>query len=250
MIVSAERKAGEQILHAHNVIANNKTDARNVVTEYDTGIQQMLIETFSTALPDAHFFCEEMASPDSLDAEHTFIIDPIDGTMNFVKGFHHSCVSTAYMNRGVISAAAIYNPYADEMFTAIIGKGAWLNGEKLKIENVSLAESVVCFGSAPYYRDTRDRTLAMIRAALDIGLDIRREGSAALDLCSVAAGRSGVFFEMLLSFWDFAAGMLIATEAGAEVRTVDGGPLPATGEKSSVLCGAPAAVRDFLALGI
>lgn len=249
MICTAEKKAGERILHAHDIMPKNKTDARNVVTEYDTSIQQMLMDTFSAALPGAHFFCEEMDNPDSLDAEHVFVIDPIDGTMNFVRGFHHSCISTAYMNRGVISAAAIYNPYVDEMFTAIAGKGAWLNGKKLEIENVSLAESVVCFGSAPYYRDTRDRTLELVRASLDIGLDIRREGSAALDLCSVASGRAGVFFEMLLSFWDFAAGMLIATEAGAEILTVDGEPLPLNGSKSSVLCGAPDAVRDFLSLG-
>ena len=83
------------------------------------------------ALPDARFFCEEMNEQDDLDAEQLFIIDPIDGTMNFVHGFHHSCISVAYAERGVVRAGAIYNPYVDEMFTAISGQGARLNGRPI-----------------------------------------------------------------------------------------------------------------------
>lgn len=234
MIVSAERKAGEMIRHAHGVIAENKTDARNVVTEYDRNIQELLIRSFRAELPEAHFFCEENDLQDSLNAEHVFIIDPIDGTANFVSGFHHSCISVAYASFGKVCAAAIYNPYVDEMFTALKGKGAFLNGKPIHVHDHSLEGSVACLGSCPYYHELADATFRMLRYMYDHALDIRREGSAALDLCSVAAGRAGVFMELKLSYWDYAAGALIVEEAGGRCFSAPGVPLPADGSKTCV----------------
>ena len=123
LIISAEREAAGLILEAHEILAEAKTDHRNVVTEYDRRVQELLITRLREALPDARFFCEEMNEQDHLDAGQLFIIDPIDGTMNFVHGFHHSCISVAYAERGVVRAGAIYNPYVDEMFTAVAGQG-------------------------------------------------------------------------------------------------------------------------------
>lgn len=248
LLIAAEKKAGELVMHAHGIMAEQKTDARNVVTEYDRKVQDLLMAILSEAVPGAHFFCEEMEHPDSLSAEHVFIIDPIDGTMNFVKGLHHSCISIAYMRSGALSAAAVYNPYADEMFSAVRGKGACLNGEPIRMPDAPMKEGVACFGTAPYYADKTDKTFRILRAVFDNSLDIRREGSAALDLCSVAAGRAGIFFEMALSLWDFAAGALIVEEAGGRACMTDGQPFRFDEGKPSVLAGSPRAVEDFLRL--
>jgi len=168
--------------------------------------------------------------------------------MNFVRGFHHSCISVAYAERGVVRAGAIYNPYVDEMFTAITGQGARLNGRSIHVADAGLSESLVCFGSSPYAPELADRTFALTKALFLAGLDVRREASAALDLCSVAAGRAGLYFELQLSLWDYAAGVLIAEEAGGQCCTIDGNCFPSDGSKTSLLAGSPAAVSDFFRL--
>ena len=186
-VEDAERKAAELVLQAHGILAEAKSGKRDVVTEYDRRVQTFLIEQLQKLLPDAGFFCEEMKEQDRLDAGHLFIIDPIDGTMNFVHGFHHSCISAAYAEEGTVRVGAIYNPYIDEMFTAIRGEGAFLNGRPIAVSRDGLSESVVCFGTSPYHPELADRTFRLVRKAFDAGLDVRREGAAALDLCTVAA---------------------------------------------------------------
>ena len=248
LMCAVEREAGELLLHARGVLAERKTGHRDVVTEYDRRVQELLISHFSAALPEARFFCEENDRHDDLHADQVFIIDPIDGTMNFVRGFHHSCISAAFMRSGAVCAAAVYNPYVDELFSAIRGEGAWLNGRPVRVSDAPLSESVVCVGTSPYDVSLADRSFALAKAAFLAGLDIRRQGSAELDLCSVAAGRAGVYFELGLSLWDYAAGMLIVEEAGGICRTVTGEALPLTAEKSSMVAGGKQALKDFLAL--
>ena len=248
MICEAEREAAALILQAHDILAERKTDRRDVVTEYDRRVQSMLIERLSAVLPAARFFCEENDRHDDLRAEHVFIIDPIDGTMNFVRGFHHSCISVACMRRGRLAAGAIYNPYVDELFTALDGGGAFLNGRPIRVSDEGLGASVVCVGTAPYSPALADRTFALMKAAYLAGLDVRREGSAALDLCSVAAGRAGAYFELGLSLWDYAAGLLLVREAGGVCCQVDGEALPLGPSRPSVAAGGPQAVRELLEL--
>ena len=247
LIESIEREAAQLMLHAHGIMSENKTGSRDVVTEYDRRIQQLIMHRITDLFPDAAFFCEEMAVRQDVAAQHLFIIDPIDGTMNFVRGFNHSCISVAYASCGTVRAAAVYNPYVDEMFTAVRGEGAYLNGAPIHVDDGELANSVVCFGTSPYAQ-LADRTFAMARIAYDAGLDIRRQGSAELDLCSAAAGRAGVYFELSLSMWDFAAGMLIVEEAGGVCLTVEGAALKLDGNKSSVIAGGKKAVSEFMAL--
>ena len=244
LITKSEREAAELILKAKDIISENKTDARNVVTEYDRAVQQLLVQRISSSCPEAEFFCEESSHPGKLDAAECFIIDPIDGTMNFVKGFHHSCISIAYSANGTVVCAAVYNPYTDEMFTALKGEGAWLNGRKLAIQDCPLKDSIACVGTSPYYPDKYEATNIISGKLMVNCLDIRRSGSAALDLCYVAAGRAGIYFELMLSLWDYAAGALIAQEAGARCCTPAGGPLIYTGEKAGVVCGTPAALSE------
>ena len=245
LLCASEREAGTLMLEAHDILAECKTDRRDVVTEYDRRVQALLIERLSAVLPEARFFCEENDRHDDLHAETVFIIDPIDGTMNFVRGFHHSCVSIACMRNGGLRAAAIYNPYVDELFTAVKDGGAFLNGRPIHASTELLSQNLVCCGTAPYDQGLADRTFALMKKAYLAGLDVRREGAAALDLCSVAAGRAGVYFELGLSLWDYAAGKLIVEEAGGVCCTLAGAPMPLDPSRPSVVAGGKQAVADF-----
>ena len=247
-ISEAEKAAAGLMLHAQGTLAEIKTSRRDVVTEYDRRVQQMLVRRLRDAVPEAHFFCEEKNVQENLKAEHVFIIDPIDGTMNFVHNMHHSCISVAYMSYGVILAASVYNPYTDEMFTAAKGSGAFINGRPIRVENTPLSDSLFCMGSAPYEPQLADETFRLARIAYDASLDLRRFASAELDLCAVAAGRAGLYFELSVSFWDYAAGSLILTEAGGVCSTIDGASLPLDGRKTSILAGNRQAYKDFAAL--
>ena len=247
-MITAQREAAALILQAHGILAETKTGHRDVVTEYDRRVQELLMKRLSAAVPGAVFFCEENEQQGDLKAEHVFIIDPIDGTMNFVRGFHHSAISVAYMQAGVIRAASVYNPYAEECFSALAGEGAWCNGRVIRTGELPLAESVVCCGTAPYSPQLADSTFALMKKAFLASLDIRREGSAALDMCSAAAGRAGVYFEPTVSLWDIAAGMLLVQEAGGVCCRLDGSPIPLDGSKTSILAGGKQAVAEFLKL--
>ena len=247
-IIAAQKEAAALILQAHGVLAETKTGHRDVVTEYDRRVQELLMDRLSAAVPGAVFFCEENEQQGDLKAEHVFIIDPIDGTMNFVRGFHHSAISVAYMRSGVIRAASVYNPYAEECFSALAGEGAWCNGRPIHAGALPLSESVVCCGTAPYSPQLADSTFALMKKAFLASLDIRREGSAALDMCSAAAGRAGVYFEPTVSLLDIAAGLLLMQEAGGVCCRLDGSPVPLDGSKTSILAGGKQAVADFLKL--
>ena len=249
LIRAAERRAAALMLQAHDILAERKSGARDVVTAYDRRVQERLIGELRAAVPDAHFFCEELGEQEKLDSEHLFVIDPIDGTMNFVRGFSHSCIAVAYAERGIVLASAVYNPYLDEMFHALRGGGAFLNDRPIRTAADDLGNSVVCFGTSPYRPDLAEKTFSLARTLFENSLDLRREGTAELDLCSVAAGRAGLYFELSLSLWDYAAGALLVEEAGGVCRTAEGGPLPFTGEKSNVVAAAsPAVMEEVLRL--
>lgn len=162
MLASAEREAAELIMHAGSIIAEDKSGHRDVVTEYDRKVQLLMEKRIREAMPEATFFCEEMNERDDLHAENVFIIDPIDGTMNFVKGFNHSCISAAYASRGTVLAAAVYNPYVDELFTAVKGAGAFLNGRPIRVEEAPLSECIVCCGTAPYVPELTERSFDLM----------------------------------------------------------------------------------------
>lgn len=242
----AEREAAGLLRQAHGILAECKSGHRDVVTEYDRRVQELLMERLSAAVPDARFFCEEDGRRDGLEAERLFVIDPIDGTMNFVHGFSRSCLSVACAERGELAAAAIYNPYLDELFSAVKGAGAFLNGRPIRAWEGPLSESLVCIGTSPYNQALTERTFRLAERAHRASLDIRREGSAALDLCSVAAGRAGAYFELEVSPWDYAAGLLLVQEAGGRVTTVEGEELGLVAGKTSILAGGSQSAGQLL----
>ncbi len=175
-----------------------------------------------------------------------FIIDPIDGTANFVHGQRHSCTSIAMTVDGQTRLGVIYDPYRQELFSACLGRGAWLNGHRLPTFDADIADAITVFGTAPYDDTTNAPTFQLAHLLYELSADVRRTGSAALDCCWTACGRFGLYAELSLSPWDFAAGKLIAEETGCLVTDIEGQPLQLEG-KPSILCGRPTAVRQFLA---
>ena len=234
-----------------------KTSRRDMVTDYDRRVQLQLVEKLAAAFPGVGFQCEEDVVPTdaacqtALDVHRTsglrFVIDPIDGTANFVHGTRTSAVSVGLVEDDEPVLGVVCNPFVDELFAAARDHGSTLNGVALpKIADCSLADSLVCVGTSLYFPDLYQRTLELlVRRGKEFN-DIRRTGSAACDCCYVAHGRFGLFFECTLAPWDYAAGSLVARECGAWVGTMDGGPL-VYGSRSSVLVGAPTAVEEFLA---
>jgi len=247
-IQTAQRRAAELILHARSILAESKTGQRDVVTEYDRRVQEQLVADLHELLPGADFFCEENEEQCDPKAASVFIIDPIDGTMNFVRGYHHSAISVAYAENGSVMAAAVYDPFIDEMYTAVRGEGAFLNGRRIRNDSAVLSESIVCYGTAPYVPQLWDRTFELERIAMRNSLDVRRRGSAALDMCAAASGRAGMYFELSVFLWDIAAGMLICEEAGGVVTKIDGSPMPLAPGRTTVLAGSPQCTGEFLRL--
>lgn len=224
---------------AAEIRAEEKSGPEDLVTNYDTLVQRHLEEKLHALLPHAGFLGEEGLREPTGDGS-VFIIDPIDGTMNFSRGYQRSSISVALARDGQTVLGAVYDPYLNELFWAERGKGAFCNGRPIRVSDRPLERGIVMFGTAPYYREIADQTFALGRALFDRSLDVRRSGSAAIDLCSVAAGRAEVFYEFRLSPWDYAAAGLILEEAGGVIRTIEGGPVSLT-EKSSVLASNAAA---------
>lgn len=243
------RQCGAMMLSAdiEHAATREKTSRRDLVTEYDVRIQAYAVEALTAAYPDARFICEEGAgaAPAPTETCLTFIIDPIDGTANFIHRFGHSCTSIACVQGGEPIAAAVYNAYQDELFTAEKGRGAYLNGEPIHVSENGLADSLVMFGTSPYNIGYAQETLERVRAVFPLCQDVRRSGSAALDLCYAAAGRVGLFFESEMSLWDYAAGALLVTEAGGIVRTLAGERLRFDApNKSSGIAGSARHIRE------
>ncbi len=231
-ICDIAREAGNIMLSGSEKIkelsVKNKSGHGNYVTEYDTKIQEFLMEKFHALLPDAYFVGEENGQEifkDEYRQGFTFVLDPIDGTANFVKGWNESVVSIALLKDCSPYIGVVYNPYQDWMFSAERGKGAYLNEDPIRTSDEPLDNSIVIMGTSPYYPELTDRSFLIGREAVRHGIDIRRGGSAEQELCRVAAGQGGMFFELCLSLWDYAAGATILIEAGGSITDINGEPL-------------------------
>ena len=250
--------AGKMILDADlgsggHVKAVTKSSRRDLVTTTDLKIQQMLMEKLNDIAAPCSFLCEEDMNLDGIyqikdrgevQQGVCFIIDPIDGTANFVHGHHHSCTSIAMTVDGETVIGVIYDPYRDELFSACKGKGTCLNGQFLPVFDTGISDVITVFGTAPYDDAVNEPTFHLAHQLYEMSADVRRTGSAALDLCWTACGRFGLFAELGLSAWDFAAGKLIAEETGCIVTDIHGNTLSFEG-KPSILCGRPTAVKEF-----
>lgn len=226
--VSAARAAGNFILrHAERVESLNvqSKGASDFVSEVDRGAEAEIIRTIRRYHPEHAILAEEGGGgevhPD--DAEFTWVIDPLDGTTNFLHRVPHYCVSIGLMRRGVVEHGVIYAPIADELYTASKGSGALLNSRRLRCSRTSAVEDALFATGMPIRNpERRERYLPMLQNVIDRSAGIRRAGSAALDLAYVAAGRYDGFWELSLKPWDIAAGVLMVQEAGGVVTELYG----------------------------
>lgn len=214
-------EAGNLMLSLSEAPVHQKEGHANFVTDADTAVQSFLMAKLHLTLPEAVFFAEEQEN-NHLGDEYTFIIDPIDGTTNFFR--HHQCsaISVALLHRKKPVLGVVYNPYKKELFSAEKGKGAFCNGKPIHVSDQEFSNGLVNMGTSPYYPEKAEKTFRAAKLLLENCADIRRSGSAALDLCSVAAGCTDMFYEYRLSPWDYAAASLIISEAGGKYGAFDG----------------------------
>ena len=176
--------------------------------------RSFLKEHLPPLVPGSIFFGEEETENADPSKGWAFIVDPIDGTTNFVRSLQQSAVSAALAKDGVVEYAVVLDPYKNELFSARRGGGAFLNGLPIRVSGRPLAEGVFGMGTALYKREYLEPTMRLTEQLFKRSCDFRRLGAAALDLCNVACGRLDAFFEYSLCPWDYAAASLIITEAG------------------------------------
>ncbi len=213
--------AGKLMLSMADAAVHDKGGHANFVTDADMAVQSYLMEELGKLLPEAVFFAEEKEE-NHLGQGYTFIIDPIDGTTNF---FHHcrsSSISVGLLHKREPILGMVLNPYSNELFYAEKGKGAFCNDAPIHVSEREFSLGLVNMGTSPYFPEAADKTLRAGKLFLARCCDLRRSGSAALDLCSVAAGRTEMFYEFRLSPWDYAAATFIIQEAGGAFGSFGG----------------------------
>ncbi len=204
-------------------IISNKEGINNLVTEADHASEKAIFEIIKADYPD-HYLLSEEAGEIVTDSTYKWIIDPIDGTVNFAHGLPLCCVSIALEQDGEMILGAVYNPFIKEFFFAQRGYGATLNDKKIAVSaGTSVATSCLVTGFPYTYLDQPNGPLEVFSRLIHGGVPVRRLGSAAMDLCWVAAGRFVGFYELKLQAWDSAAGFLIVEEAGGRVSDFTGG---------------------------
>ncbi|MCM1253379.1 MAG: inositol monophosphatase [Clostridium sp.] len=195
------------------------------VTQVDTDIQSFLSRELGKLAPEIQFLGEEEGLH-KMSADTYWILDPIDGTTNLIHDYQHSVVSLGLYDKGEITLGIIYDPFREDIYYAQKGKGSFLNDKPIYVSGAeTLSETIITVGTSPYDKELAEENFKRIQNVFKKSQDIRRTGSAALDLAYVACGRTGGFFEPVLSPWDFAAGMLLVTEAGGMVTDFSGKPL-------------------------
>ena len=247
-ITEIVKEAGKIVLSAHNQenTITAKEGKKNFVTKYDVAVQEFLFRELGKDFPDAQFIGEEGENDISTNGLR-FIIDPIDGTTNFMQDYRCSCISIGLCKGNDVIAGVVYNPYTDELFSAEKGKGAYLNGNKIKVSERPLSDGLALFGTSPYHPENTDETFSLLRKVFDFSRDIRRSGSAAYDICMIACGRCEVFFEKSLQPWDIAAGTLILKEAGGIALNYQGKEISFS-TPNDVVFANPKAYKEFITL--
>ena len=234
ILIPIVKDAGKIILGAHSKeIDNNvieKSGDANFVTAFDIKTQEFLISAITEAIPQATFMAEEQENDASvLNDDFCFVIDPIDGTTNFIHNYKRSSISVAMFSKGVPVLGIVYDPYLDELFYAEKGKGAYLNGDRISVSDRDVNKAVVAYGTAPYYKEElATKTFDLCKEIIMVAADLRRTGSAAIDLANLASGRTDAFFELRLSPWDIAAGYVLIKEAGGIITDLCGNEIDFT----------------------
>jgi myo-inositol-1(or 4)-monophosphatase len=238
LAIEVAREAGDYAfaIHASDLVISSKSNEMDLVTQVDRRNETVIRDTVLARFPDHSFLGEEMGAGEEIGVDEKigakeeqsssrvrWIVDPVDGTVNYAHGIPIWCVSVGVEVNGVVECGAIYNPNLSELFTVHRGQGAFLNGKPMHVSRQTNAKQGLFVTGFPYNIDENpDRAIEQFVSFLSRGLLIRRLGSAALDLAYVACGRFDGFWEVGLSPWDSAAGHLMVREAGGNVTHYDG----------------------------
>jgi myo-inositol-1(or 4)-monophosphatase len=227
VMVAAARKAGRPLVRDFGELENLQISMKgpaDFVTSADKRTEQILIDELSKARPGYGFLCEETGGTSGADKTHRFIIDPIDGTTNFMHGIPHFAISIGLEREGQLVSGLIYNPVTDDLFTAEKGHGAYLNDKRLRAAaRKNMGEAVIATGLPFMGKEGHARARAELAVVMDATAGVRRFGAASLDMAYVAAGRFDGFWEHDLKAWDVAAGIVLVREAGGMVTNLKGG---------------------------
>jgi myo-inositol-1(or 4)-monophosphatase len=227
VMIKAAHRAGRSLKHDLGEVEQLQVSVKgpgNFVSAADRSAEEIVREELAKARPAYGFLGEEGGARAGADPSHRFIVDPLDGTTNFLHGIAHFSVSIALEHNGVIVAGVTYNPANNDLFVAERGKGAFLNDQRLRVAaRRRLSDAIVACGLPHYGRGGLDLSRYEIAAAQRNFAGLRRYGAATLDLAWVAAGRLDAYWERNLSPWDMAAGVLLVREAGGFVSDLDGG---------------------------
>ena len=239
--IRAARNAGKVILRAYednDKIEVTQKGSNDLVTNVDKDAETVIRDTILKSYPEHSIVGEEHGLIEGKDTDYQWIIDPLDGTTNFIKGIPHFAVSIALKVKGRLDQAVVYDPIRGELFTASRGQGAQLNSKRIRVNKAAdLTGTVLATGFPFKQKHHMEAYLAAFSALFIQTADIRRAGSAALDLAYVAAGRVDGFFEIGLKPWDTAAGQLLIKEAGGLVVDFAGGNN--FDNSGNIICGAP-----------
>lgn len=226
----AVRKAGRSLIHDFGEVEHLQVSLKgpaDFVSAADLQSERILKAELQRARPTYGFLLEEGGAEAGSDPDTRWIIDPLDGTTNFLHAIPHFCISVGLERAGEIVVGVIYHPIADELYYAEKGVGAFVNDRRLRVSaRTHLADAVIGTGIPFRSRGDHPRYLRMLEAVMGSTAGVRRMGAAALDLAYVAAGRFDGFFEIGLSAWDIAAGLLLVREAGGFVTEIEGGNDP------------------------
>jgi myo-inositol-1(or 4)-monophosphatase len=226
IMVAAARKAGRALIRDFGELENlqiSKKGPADFVSNADSRTERILVEELTRARPGYSFLLEEGGEIPGPDKTHRFIIDPIDGTTNFLHGIPQFAISIALEREGHLVSGLVYNPVTDEMYVAEKGHGAYLNDRRLRVAaRTRLPESLIASGAPFMGKEGREQFLAELDAVIASTSGMRRFGSASLDLAWTASGRFDAFWERNLKPWDIAAGILLVREAGGVITDLDG----------------------------
>jgi myo-inositol-1(or 4)-monophosphatase len=227
VMAAAARKAARGLLRDFGEVEQlqvSKKGPGDFVSAADLRVEKILRQELKKVRPDYGFVFEESGEVAAADGQNYWVIDPLDGTTNFLHGIPHFAISIALVRDGEPIAGVIYQPLSDEMFWAEKGMGSFVNERRLRVSaRRKLEDAVVTTGIPHYGRPEPDRFMRQLRAAMDATAGVRRFGSASLDMAYVAAGRCEAYWEMGVKSWDIAAGIILVREAGGYVSEIDGG---------------------------
>lgn len=217
------KKAGKLFADRNAAAHTREKGVADYVTEVDFVVQQFIRRRLEELYPEVQFLSEEKSNEEIDKNGLVWVLDPVDGTTNLIHDYRASVISLALMQKGSVVLGMIYNPYTDELFSAQKGKGSYCNGQKIEVSGAETMEKcLISIGTSPYYKEMAEKNFKVFQAIFKDCQDIRRSGSAALDLAYVACGRIEAYFERNLKIWDYAAGMLLVRESGGQVTDYRG----------------------------